>query len=360
MSKARHFGAAISALAVAAALAACGSSSGSSSSSASSSSQASTTAAAGSNTTAKKKYNVSFVAALVNDSYFVTIKCGALAEAKKLGINLNWTGPTTNDVSAEIQAFNAASLTNPDGMVLAPFSNTGFGGVVRPLMAKGTPVVASGETLDPADALTTFITNFLTGGNSLATEVGKLTGGTGTMGIVADTTGNKTDSDRYTGLIPILHKQYPHLNVLSPQYGQNSSAKAASITSALIAGNPNLKLVYASSGPEAVGAASAIAAAHDTGKIKLMSFDSSPPQIALLKRNELAATIAQSPFLDGELTVKAVVDYLNAHPTKGPVQSSAGLSYTPQKLLTPANVNTPTAASYQYLTNCANAPSVSQ
>jgi ribose transport system substrate-binding protein len=358
MSKARHFGAAIAALAVAAALTACGSNSSSSSGgSASTSGQTSTTAGVGSRSTAKKNYNITFVAALVNDSYFVTIKCGALAEAKKLGINLKWTGPTTNDVSAEIQAFNAASLTNPDGMVLAPFSNTGFGGVVRPLMTKGTPVVASGETLDPPDALTTFITNFLTGGNSLAAEVGKLTGGTGTMGIVADTTGNKTDSDRYTGLIPILHKQYPNLNVLTPQYGQNSSAKAASITSALITGNPNLKLVYASSGPEAVGAASAIAAAHDTGKIKLMSFDSSPPQITLLKQNQLAATVAQSPFLDGELTVKAVVEYLNAHPNKSPVTSSAGLTYTPQKLLTPANVNTPTAASYQYLTSCANAPS---
>jgi ribose transport system substrate-binding protein len=358
MSKAKHFGAVIAALAVAAALTACGSSSSSSSAGSASTSGPTTTAAGvGSSTTAKKKYNITFVAALVNDSYFVTIKCGALAEAKKLGINLKWTGPTTNEVPQELQAFQAASLTNPDGMVLAPFSNTGFGGVVSPLMAKGIPVVASGETLSPPDALTTFITNFLTGGNSLSGEVGKLTGGTGTMGIVADTTGNKTDSDRYTGLVPILHKEYPKLKVLAPQYGQNSSATAASITSALIAGNPNLKLVYASSGPEAVGAAAAIAAAHDTGKIKLMSFDSSPPQIALLKRNQLAATIAQAPLLDGELTVKAVVDYLNAHPNKGPVKSSAGLVYTPQKLLTPANVNTPTAASYQYLTSCANVPS---
>jgi ribose transport system substrate-binding protein len=356
MSRVKHYGAAIAALVMAVALAACGSSSSSSTGSSSGGGATTSTAAAGSGT-ATKKYNISFVAALVNDSYFVTIKCGALAEAKKLGINLKWTGPTSNDVSAEIQAFNAASLTNPDGMVLAPFSNTGFGGVVRPLMARGIPVVASGETLDPPDALTTFITNFLTGGNSLASEVGTLTGGTGTMGIVADTTGNKTDSDRYTGLIPILHQRYPKLTVLAPQYGQNSSARAASITSALISGNPNLKLVYASSGPEAVGAASAIAAAHATGKIKLMSFDSSPPQIALLKRNELAATVAQSPFLDGELTVKAVVDYLNAHPNKGAVQSSASLTYTPQKLLTPANVNTAEAASYQYLTSCANSPS---
>jgi ribose transport system substrate-binding protein len=229
---------------------------------------------------ASSKYTITFVTALINDSYFVTIKCGAFAEAKKLGVDLTWTGPASNSVSAELQAFNAASLTNPDGMILAPFSNTGFSGIIGPLMKKGVPVIASGEQLTPSDALTTYITNFTTGGNSLASIVGKATGGTGTMAIVADTTGNTTDSDRFTGLIPILHKEYPKLTVLKPQYAQNSSAMAATVTSALITGNPTLKLVYASTGPEAVGAASAIAAAHETGKIKLISFDSSPPDHA--------------------------------------------------------------------------------
>jgi ribose transport system substrate-binding protein len=305
---------------------------------------------------AASKYTITFVTALINDSYFVTIKCGAFAEAKKLGVDLTWTGPASNSVSAELQAFNAASLTNPDGMILAPFSNTGFSGIIGPLMKKGVPVIASGQELTPSDVLTTYITNFLTGGNSLASVVGKATGGTGTMAIVADTTGNTTDSDRFTGLIPILHKQYPKLTVLKPEYAQNSSAMAATVTSALITGNPTLKLVYASTGPEAVGAASAIAAAHETGKIKLISFDSSPPQITLLKNKQLTATIAQSPFLDGELTVKSIYEYLKSHPKGGPVKASSGVNYTPQKLLTPANVNTTAALSYQYLTSCAHAP----
>jgi ribose transport system substrate-binding protein len=301
-------------------------------------------------------YKVTFVAALVNDSYFVTIKCGAEAEAKHLGVDLTWTGPTSNSAATEIQAVSAASLTDPNAMIIAPFSNTGFSGVVGPLMAKGVPVIASGETLSPSDALTTYITDFTVGGNSLAAEVRQLTGGTGTMAIVADDTGNTTDSDRYTGLIPILKKQDPKLTVLKPQYAQNSTAMGASVTASLITGNPDLKLVYASTGPEAVGAASAIAAAHDTGKIKLISFDSSPPQITLLKRHQLAATIAQSPFLDGELTVKTIVDYLEAHPKGGKVKASSKLNYTPQKLLTPSNVTSKVAASYEYLTNCKNAP----
>jgi ribose transport system substrate-binding protein len=301
-------------------------------------------------------YNITFVSALVNDSYFVTIKCGAEAEAKHLGVDLTWTGPTSNSASQEIQAVTAASLTNPDGMIIAPFSNTGFSGVVNELMNKGVPVIASGETLSPPDALTTFITDFKVGGNSLAATVKKLTGGKGTMAIVADTTGNTTDSDRFTGLLPILKKQDPKLTVISPQYANNSSATAASVTSALITGNPGLKLVYATTGPEAVGAASAIAAAHDTGKIKLISFDSSPPQITLLKKKALAASIAQSPFLDGELTVKKDYEYLKAHPGGGKVKASAGLTYTPQYELTPADINTKKALSYEYLTSCKDAP----
>jgi ribose transport system substrate-binding protein len=298
------------------------------------------------------KLNITFVAALVNDSYFVTIKCGALAAGKSLGVNVKWEGPTSNSVSAEVSAMQAAAVTKPDGMVLAPFSNVGWTGIIRPLMAKGVPVVLSGQAVKPADGLTTYISNFLKGGNSLAGEIGKLTGGKGTMAIVADSTGNPTDSDRYTGLVPILKKKYPNLKVVGPQYAANSTAKAASVTSSLIIGNPDLNLVYASSGPEAVGAASAIAAAKKTGKIKLISFDSSPPQIDLLKKGQLAATIGQSPFLTGKLTVTAAVKWLKAHPNGGKVPASAKLSYTPTQLLTPKNVNTGLGKQYQYKTSC--------
>src|SRR5260370_14631358 len=117
---------------------------------------------------------------------------------------MQWTGPTTSDVRSEAQALAAAATTNRNGMVPAAFSTTGFGGQVRPLMAKGVPVALSGETLTPPDGYITYISNFLQGGNSLAGIIGSLTGGTGTMAIISDTTGNKTDNDRYTRLLPVL------------------------------------------------------------------------------------------------------------------------------------------------------------
>lgn len=300
-----------------------------------------------------KSYRVVFVAALLNDSFFVTVRCGAQAQAKTMGMDFKFEGPTTNDVSSEIKAVNAVAATNPDGMIIAPFSNTGFGPSVRGLMKKGTPVVASGQALEPADAMTTVITNYLKSAEQLTPMIGGLTGGSGTVGIVADTTGNKTDSDRYTALVPELKKAYPNLKVLDPQYAQNSTATAATVAAALIQGNPDLKVLYATSGPEAVGVASAIKAAGVGDKIKLVSFDSSPQQIDLLKSNQLAATVGQSPYNGGALSVKAVGDYLQQHGAHaGPVPASASLTDLPTMVLTPANVNTPEAQKFAYLTKC--------
>lgn len=297
---------------------------------------------------------ISFVAALVNDSYFVTVRCGAEAAAKRLNAELEWTGPASADVAEEIQALSSVATTNPDGVALAPFSNTGFGGVVRQLMSRGIPVAMSGQTLDPPDGLVTFITDFREGGTSLADEIGDITGGSGTMAIVATSTGNKTDSDRYTGLIPILADRFPDLEVRDPEYANNSTAKAASITSSIIQGNPDLKLVYATSGPQAAGAASAITAAKATHRVKLISFDSNQQQIRLLERGQLAATVAQSPYLSGDKTVAALVDYLRSSKGEsgGQVQSSDRVEFTPTKVLTPENVDSPAAKRYQYLERC--------
>lgn len=309
---------------------------------------------AGAGSSAPQKQRVVYIAALINDSFFVTQRCGAQDAAKELGMDLKFQGPTTNDAAAEIKAFAAAAATGPDGMVVAPFSNTGFGGTVRPLMQKGVPVVSTGQTLEPADAAATYITDYVKSAKPLIDIIGNLTGGQGTVGLIATSTGNKTDSDRYTELVPALRKAHPDLKILDPEYGKNSSTTASSIASALITGHPDLKVIYATSGPQAVGAASAIKAAGAGARVKLVSFDSSPEQIELLKSGQLAATVGQSPYQSASLAVHTIHDYLAKNPgSKSPVPATAEITATPTLLLTPENVATDAAAKYQYMTKCA-------
>ncbi|PDQ35807.1 MAG: hypothetical protein B5766_04975 [Candidatus Lumbricidophila eiseniae] len=308
----------------------------------------------GNGTTAPTRYSIIYIAALINDSFFVTQRCGAQDAAKQLGVDLKFQGPTTNDPAGEIKAFAAAAATNPDGMIVAPFTNSGFGGTVRPLMAKGIPVIATGQTLEPADAMATYITNYLDSAKPLVKIIGDISGGKGTIGLIASDTGNKTDSDRYTQLVPALKSGYPDLKILDPQYVGNDTAKSAAAAAALIQGNPDLSVIYATSGPEAVGAASAIKAAGVGARVKLVSFDSSPDQITLLRNNQLAATVGQSPYKAANLAVNNIVTYLNAHKgSQAPVPASAEITATPSMLLTPDNVSSAEGQAYQYMTACA-------
>ncbi|MET4781013.1 substrate-binding domain-containing protein [Glaciihabitans sp. UYNi722] len=313
----------------------------------------SSTGSADTSGSSDKKLRIVAIAALINDSFFITGKCGAQDAAKAGGATLQFQGPTSNSATAEIQAFAAAAATNPDGMLIAPFSNTGFGATVRPLMKKGIPVWATGQSLEPADAYGTTITDFLEASKPLEALIGKITGGKGTVGLIADTTGNKTDSDRYTEMVPALEKKYPDLKVLSPQFAQNSTSMASTAAAALIQGNPDMKVIYATSGPEAVGVASAIKAAGVGDTVKLVSFDSSPQQIDLIKSGQLAATVGQSPYEGSKIAVEQVLKYLKAH--KGStkqVPATATITATPTFLLTPENVTTAKALKYQYMTKC--------
>jgi ribose transport system substrate-binding protein len=307
---------------------------------------------ASSGASSDKSLRIVYIAALINDSFFITGKCGAEAAAKEGGATLQFQGPTSNSATAEIQAFSAAAATAPDGMLVAPFSNTGFSTTVKSLMAKGAPVWATGQTLDPAAAYGTTITDYLKSAEDLGEIIGDLSGGSGSVGLIADTTGNKTDSDRYTQLVPELESKYPDLDILSPEYAENSTSKSSTVAAALLQGHPDMKVIYATSGPEAVGAAAAIKAAGKTDSVKLVSFDSSPDQIELMKNGQLAATVGQSPYQAAYIGTQKVIEWVRDNPDGGTVPASDEITATPTLLLTPDNVDTAKAKEYQYFTSC--------
>jgi len=101
------------------ALAACssGSSSSSSSSTTGSSSAPSSAAAAG------KSYNVELVVGTKSDDFYVTMECGAMAEAKALGVNLTVTGPADFSAPEQAPILNAVAASKPDALIVAPLAD---------------------------------------------------------------------------------------------------------------------------------------------------------------------------------------------------------------------------------------------
>jgi ribose transport system substrate-binding protein len=294
-----------------------------------------------------KSVAITGVMPLQENPYFKSMCVGAKAAAKEDDVNLTWTGVASADTADLLNAFNAASISRPAGMLLDPFDPVAFVQPVKTLMASGTNVIA----VDNALAQHIDVTNVGTDGYAAAKEagaqLGKLLRGKGSVAILgANPTGTSAVA-RTKGLIEGL-KAFDGITVLPTQYEGLDSAKAADIVSGLIQSTPDLKAVYAVADTGGSGAASAIKAAGKTGDILNVTFDAGPELVNGLKAGTFDALIAQNPYEMGYQAVKILAAKARGEGDKTyPRHTEVGY-----KWITRDNVDDADVKTYLYASSC--------
>jgi ribose transport system substrate-binding protein len=285
------------------------------------------------------------------DPFFITIMCGATQEAKAEGAAMDWR-PTNSTSTAELQSnLNAVSLNDKTGIIISGTGDSSFNAKVQSLQQAGTPVVVVNAPIVPAVEYASFITT--SDNTAFAKFVAADIGNSGSVGILGGIPGIPALATRYTPMVADLKKVAPGVTVLPVQYDNLDPTTAASDTSALIAAHPNLKAIYAVSGPEGTGAAAAVAQAGKIGQIKIYTYDATPEIVQDLQTGTIRAALAQSPYEMGVDAVKAIVEYARDHKDNQPVSSDSSASLTmPLKILTKANVNSASSKPFEYQSSC--------
>ncbi len=281
---------------------------------------------------------ISAVVADSADPFYLTMHCGAVQAAKAYNVSLTWQGSTSVDYQPEVSILNAVELRKPQGIILAPFSPTAFIAPVKSLMAGGTPVVTVDGSLSKQVELENVRTNNFPAGQLAADMLGQALAGKGTVGVITFEPGVPVEAARVNGFRAEMAKKYPHITVLSTQYGGADAGKSATITSGLIASHPGLSGIYATDTNDAEGAASAVRAAGDLGTIKVVAYDAAPEEVQALKTGLFSALIAQEPYQEGYRAVQVLAQYLRHQISK------AQIPYyypTGAALVTKANVTSP-------------------
>jgi ribose transport system substrate-binding protein len=326
------------------ALAACSSSSSSSSSAAtgaSATSSASTSPAA-----AGKNYNLSLIVGTKSDDFYVTMECGAQAEAKALGVTLTVNGPADFSASEQAPILNAVAVSKPDALIVAPTDTKALNPELSRISAAGVKIVfVDTTTTDPSIAVS-HITSDNTGGGKLAADsLAAQIGGKGTVAIIDVNPGISTTDARIAGFTAEMKAKYPNVTVLGTQYDNDSTATATSQVEGDISAHPNLAGVFATNVLSAQGAATGVQHAGASGKVKVATFDAEPQQITALKANQIQLAVAQSPYLEGQDGVLQAVDALSGKT----VTANIG---TPLVAITPQNVNAASVQKNIYVASC--------
>jgi len=292
-------------------------------------------------TKAAPRLNIAFVVADSADPFYLTMKCGAMKAAAEMNVDLSWQGSTSVDYAPEISILHAVELKKPQGIVLAPFSPTAFIAPVKALMDAGTAVVTVDGNLAQKVELQNIHTDNAGAGASAADMLGEALHGEGTVGVITFQPGIPVEIARVNGFVDEMHKRFPHVKVLATQYGGADAGKSATITSGLLASHPDIAGIYATDTNDAEGAASAVRAAGDAAKVKVVAYDAAPEEVKALRSGLFSALVAQEPYQEGYRAVELLAKYLRHEITKEEIPY---LYQTGDVVVTKANVDSPTVA----------------
>ena len=262
--------------------------------------------------------SMTLIAGVKGDEFYITMNCGAQAEAKKLGVSLDFQGPNEFDAAQQTPIVNAVAAKKPDAILVAPTDTKAMYAPIKQAADAGSKIVLVDTTLENSSlAASQIASDNEGGGRSAAETLSKLIGGQGKVFVVNVKPGISTTDARAKGFE--AGAKEAGLDYIGQEYSQDEPARAASIVKSILAKNPDLKGIFATNLFSAEGAASGLREAGKLGAVKIVGFDAGPKQVEDLKQGLVQALIAQRPAQIGSLGVQQAVNALDDKPVKAKI-----------------------------------------
>src|SRR5919112_1496640 len=159
------------------------------------------TGASSSSGSSAKKYSMTLIAGVRGDEFYITMNCGAQAEARKLGVTLNFQGPNEFAADQQTPIVNAVAAKKPDAVLVAPTDTKAMFAPIKQLADNGSKVVLVDTTLEQPDLAVSQIASDNEGGGKVAAQtLAKLIGGKGKVFVVNVKPGISTTDARGKGV----------------------------------------------------------------------------------------------------------------------------------------------------------------
>lgn len=283
---------------------------------------------------AKGKLDIGVIPKGLSHQFWLTVKAGAEAAGAEFNANIIWQGPAKEvEVEKQINIIEDLISRKVDALVMAACDENALIGVIKKAMDAGIPVVTIDSGVKSDLPVSFVATDNVAGAKAAARELARLIGNEGDVALIPFVPGAATSELREQGFKEGI-TEFPNIKLIATLYSQSDAAQGMSVMQDIMTSNANLKGAFVANEPGCIGAAQAVKAAGKSGQVKLVAFDASEDEIALLKDGTVQALVVQNPFQMGYQGVKAAVDQLGGKPIEKRIDTGV-------KVITLENFNEP-------------------
>ena len=293
----------------------------------------------------EEQLDIVLIQGVAGDEFYITMDCGARAAAEELGVNYSVQGPNEFDPTEQIPIVEAVTAQQPDAILIAPTERTALIGPLQAAQDAGITVVLVDTIVDdPSIGISRIATDNVEGGRVAGEALVDLIGGEGTVFVNTTQPGVSTVEERVQGFEEVIEGE-SGIEYLGAEFNNDDPTRAAEITSAVLADNPDLAGIFATNLFSAEGAATALREAGAEEQVQLVGFDASPGQVAQLEEGLVQALVAQNPREIGVQGVQTAVASLRGEPFEEQIT-------TPLTVVTQDNLDDPAVRDTLYLGEC--------
>lgn len=280
----------------------------------------------GSSAAANPKIGLSL--STLNNPFFVQIRAGAQAEAKKLGVDLTVTD-AQNDASQQANQLQNFTSSGLDAIVVNPVDSDAAAPSVRAADKARIPVIAVDRGVNNATTDALVASDNIAGGELAGKSIAEKLGGKGKIVILQGQAGTSAARERAEGFAKGL-KAYPGIQVVAQQPADFDRTKGLDVMSNLLQAHPDVQGVIAANDEMALGAVKALGS--KAGKsVQVVGFDGTPDGLKAVGAGTLYASVAQQPSQLGKIAVDNALRALQGKKVEQTVK-------VPVKVVTKENV----------------------
>jgi len=253
-------------------------------------------------------YRIGLSLSTLNNPFFVTLRDGALEAAAGLGIEVIVADGRDNPAKqlSDIEDFVQQKLNL---IIINPTDSDAIVTAVEEANKAGIPVITVDRGANGGKVVAHIASDNVAGGMMAGEYVAMLLNGKGNVVELEGIVGTSAARDRGQGFGAAISK-YPGIKIVAKQVANFNRAEGLVVIENILQANPNIDAVFAHNDEMALGAIEAIKAAGLLDKIKVVGFDAIDDAVAAVNAGEMAATVAQQPFVMGQLAVVKAFEYL--------------------------------------------------